>query len=56
MLFDLGLDSDNDEDEEEFAEHAAPRSESPVIEELTMLVKTGAKSSATANRKLVMGE
>ena len=37
------------------AEHAAPSNESPVIEGLTKLVKTGTTSSATANRKLVMG-
>ena len=37
------------------AEHAAPESGSPVIEDFTKLVKTGARSSATANRKLVMG-
>ena len=37
------------------AEHAAPESGSPVIEDFTKPVKTGTRSSATANRKLVMG-
>ena len=37
------------------AEQAAPDSDSLAIKGLTKLVETGTSSSATANRKLVMG-